>query len=136
MPKKDRKVFERDGKFYTQKGIELTRCSNTMTESEFFSWILSNARKLTLRWKPRNDALNMARRPYSGPDKRTKWEYQCSQCVDWFPKKMVEADHITPCGGMKSYESISLWYKRALVEMLDFKVLCKTCHNSKTQRER
>lgn len=128
-PKKKKKArIEKDGKYYTARGKELTRCSNTMTEAQFFSWILSNARRLTLRWKPRGDCLLEARRPYKGPNKRQQWEYNCSICNGWFSAKEVEADHIVPCGGIKSFDGIQGWYERALVEKEGFRVLCKECH--------
>lgn len=132
MKKPPRKTKEIDGKLYTIRGVELTRCSHTMTEAQFFSWVLSNARRLTTRWKPRNDALIEKRREYKGPDKRTKWEYQCSLCYNWYKKKDIEADHIIPCGGINGWEKIEGWYRRAFVEKEGFRVLCKECHNTIT----
>lgn len=123
------------GKYYSARGVELTRCSGWMTEAEYYSWILSNARRLTLRWRPRNEALARSRRIYKGSDKRIKWEYQCQICAEWVIRKEIEVDHIVPCGGIKCLADIPRWYTNALCEIDGFEVLCKSCHRLKTNKE-
>ena len=72
--------IEREGKYYTKRGVELTRASNTMTEAQFWAFILSALRKATKFWKPKMDCLNDGRRKYEGDNKRLKWEYLCDSC--------------------------------------------------------
>ena len=134
--KKKRTTKIIDGVICSARGVALTRCSNTMTEAEFFSWLLSNVRRSTIRWKPRNDQLNVYRVEYKGTDKRTKWHYRCENCSGFFKRKEIEVDHIIPCGGISCFEDIEGWYRRAFVEKEGFRVLCKECHNRRTQQDR
>ncbi len=130
--KKQRKIIEKDGKFYTARGAELTRASNTLTESEFFGRIISAIRRLTMYWKPKNDYLLTIRRPYSGTDKRTKWEYQCISCQQWFKRVDIECDHIAPVGSFKCFNDAPGYLERAFIEKEGYQALCKECHRSKT----
>lgn len=132
---KKRKIIEKDGRFYTSRGSELTRNSNTMTEAEYFSMILSALRQTTRYWKPALKALEKASRPSKRADKRVKKEYRCCICKDWFLRKEVDKDHIIPCGGINGYDKIIPWLKKAHVEE-GFQVLCKICHKQKTMEER
>ena len=125
-----------DGVICSVRGVPLTRASNTMTEAQFFSWILSNARRLTIKWKPRNDKLNEGRVPYKGNDKRTKWCYSCEHCGQYFKRSQIDLDHIVPCGGISCFEDIEGWYRRAFVEKDGFRRLCIECHNRRTQQDR
>lgn len=133
--KKKRIRTFKDGKWYSPKGIELTRNANTMTEAEYFSMILSALRQTTRFWKPTIAVLEKACRPSQSTNKRLKKEYQCNKCSHWFPKSNVQVDHIVPCGGINSYERVVPWLKLAHVEQ-GFQVLCKPCHAVKTQEER
>lgn len=134
--KKKRKIIEKDGKFYSVRGKELTRCSNTMTEAEFFSWIKSGIRRLTTRWEPKNDVLNENKRKYEGDNKRQKWEHQCSICLKWVPVGNIEIDHIIPIGHPTCFEDLGGIYERALCERSGFQKLCKECHKHKTAMDR
>ncbi len=133
--KKKRTVIEKDGKFYTPRGIELTRNANTMTEAQYFAMILSALRGTTRFWKPCLMALEAASRPSQSTNKRLKKEYQCNHCKEWFKRKDVEIDHIIPCQGITSYDRIVTWLMLAHVEE-GFQILCKPCHRIKTNEER
>lgn len=136
MPKKDRKIIEKDGKRYTTRGVELTHASQTLTTAEFWSFILGGLRKLTKFWKPKLDCLKSARRPYTGLDKRTKWEYTCAICKKWYKQKDVEVDHIIPIGGLNGPSKLATWVERAFVEIDGYQVLCKPCHLQKSKKEK
>lgn len=138
MTKRTKKSTSRiiDGVPCSPRGIPLTRCSNTLTEARFFAFILSHCRRITIKWKPKNDKLQEGKRPYTGTDKRTKFEYSCEICNGWFKGKDIEIDHIVPCGGINSFTKIAGWFERALCEVDGFQRLCKSCHNTKTQKER
>jgi 5-methylcytosine-specific restriction endonuclease McrA len=77
-----------------------------------------------------------ASRPYKGPDKRQKKEYQCNECKDWFKQKDVSVDHIIPVGPLRSFEDLPDFYRRLFVGPDKLQALCKDCHNRKTQAER
>jgi hypothetical protein len=54
------------------------RNAGTMTESAFWSFIRSALRQKSRWWKPITQCKMKARRTYKGPNKRQKFEYQCS----------------------------------------------------------
>lgn len=136
MPKKKREIIERDGKFYTKRGTELTRASNSMSESEYFAFILSALRKATRFWLPKMQKLEEQKTKYTGTDKRIKWLYKCEICAKLVKRSEIEVDHITNCGGMNSYEKLVPWCQKAFVEKEGFQVICKSCHKIKTAEER
>jgi len=76
-----------------------------------------------------------ARRTSQSDNKRLKWEYQCNHCNKWFPDKDVQVDHIVPVGTLKCAEDLIGFLERLTPEE-GFQVLCKECHNTKTQSER
>ena len=80
--------------------------------------------------------LKKARRPYGGEDKRTKWEYQCNECNNWFKTKDVEVDHIESAGSLKSYDDLAGFCERLFCEEENLQVVCKPCHKQITQEER
>ena len=75
-----------------------------------------------------------ARKPYSGPNKRQKWIYQCAHCKDWFKDKEIQVDHIIPVGTLRCYDDLVGFLKRLTPEE-GFQVLCKECHAKKTLAE-
>lgn len=110
-------------------------CSNTLTEAGLFGLIRSNLRRLSIRWKPRTEALNAVRRPKVNGG-RSKWEYHCSICLKWFIRAHVEVDHIYPCGSITCFNDIGPFVQRLLCEQDGFRILCKDCHLKITNRDR
>ena len=110
------------------KGL-LTRCSNTMTESQYLAWIRSALRSKWLRWQPRNDCLKAARRVYKGPSKLQKWEYQCAICTKWHVAKSMEMDHYPhDAGSILSVDDIGQFCNNLYCETSNLRALCKPCH--------
>ncbi len=132
---KKRKITEKDGRFFSPRGVELVRNCNTMTEAEYFAMILSALRSTTRFWKPCLKVLEASKRKSESSNKRLKYEYICAYCSGWFARKLVQIDHIVPCGGINSYDKIVPWLLKAHVET-GFQVLCKDCHKQKTNEER
>lgn len=118
-----------------RKLLERPYGSGTLTESGFFGLIRSALRRLSIRWKPRNEYLISVRRPKVGGG-RSKYEYPCEVCEKWFIKAHIEVDHITPCGSLRSFDDIGPFVKRLLCEANGFRVLCKSCHLAITNKER
>lgn len=119
--------------------VPRTRCGETWTEAAFWGFIRSNIRLMSRKWGPIREVLKDARRPYAGPDKRRKWEFQCARCRGWFARKEVEVNHLIPCGSLKSFEDIGPFVKRLLVEKEGFEVLCKgkgSCHQKETNSQK
>lgn len=139
--KKERKREQReDGTWWTVpkrgRAVQLTRCSNTLTEQEFWSRIRSVIRGGTRFWKPAIDAVEEFTRPYKGENKRIKKETQCQSCFKWVAKSSIQKDHIIPCGSLSCGDDVKGFIERAFCEKEGFQPLCKECHNIKTQKER
>jgi len=105
-----------------------TRCSNTMTESAFWSFIRSALRSKSMRWKPIYDAANAATRPYKGSNKQQKKERQCAECGGWFKLSETAVDHIEQCGSLKCADDLPAFVERLFCESDGLRVLCHECH--------
>jgi len=81
-------------------------------------------------------AKESARRKNQSSNKRMKWEYQCNICKQWFPDKEIQIDHIIPVGKLNCMEDIVPFIERLVVEKEGFQVLCRDCHQGKTNKER
>src|SRR5689334_11990647 len=60
---------------------------------EFYTWLRSGLRKLSRRWSAIYEALDKAKVPYKGDNKRRKWSYVCAECDMLFESKQVAVDH-------------------------------------------
>lgn len=111
--------------------VERTRAGETWTEAQYWAFIRSSLREMSLRWPPRKLAKLAARRPYVGANRLQKWEYQCSACECWFSDKQVQVDHIEECGTLKTLDDLPVFVGRLLCEIDGLRVLCKPCHNER-----
>ena len=116
--------------------VAKTRNSGTMTESAFWSFIRSALRNKSRWWKPITECKQKARRPYTGPNKRLKYEYQCNQCKGWYPEKQINVDHIIPAGTLTCSSDLPGFIERLFCEQENLLVLCEKCHDVKTKLER
>lgn len=112
-----------------------------MTEAAYWGWIRSNLRRMSLRWKPIYGVLKDCKRPVTAADRnkwgnRIKFVHQCSKCSQWFPKKLVEVDHIIPCGSLKTPEDVGPFIMRLLCERPGLRLLCSPCHVTITHQEK
>jgi len=112
------------------------RNGGTLTESGFWSFIRSALRQKSRWWKPITQAKANVKRPYKGPIKRQKFEYQCNHCKKWYPEKNVNVDHIIPAGALNCANDLPGFVERLFVEVEGLQVLCQDCHNIKTQNEK
>lgn len=106
------------------------------TQAEFMSFIRAALRQKSRRWAPIYSCLNAAKRPSKSKNKRLKWEYRCAKCKKWHPQKQVSVDHITPAGSLKTLEDLPKFVATLFCEEDNLQVLCKGCHDKKTQEER
>lgn len=113
-----------------------TRCSGTMTESQFLVWVRSALRSKSLRWLPRTQALQLARRPYNGPNKLQKYEVMCSLCKQWGKIKDHDVDHFPKsAGSILSIDDLGEFINNLYCETDNLRVLCKSCHSIHTLSE-
>jgi len=106
------------------------------SESEYFSFIRSGLRAKSNRWPVKYDVLNAAKRPYKGPNKRQKFEWQCNVCKKWVVGKEISIDHITPAGSLKCFADLPRFVETLLCEADNLQAICSVCHHAKTQQER
>jgi 5-methylcytosine-specific restriction endonuclease McrA len=116
-----------------------TRNAGTMSESAFWSFIRSALRQKSRWWKPIALRKQMSKRKYVGPKQgknRQQWEYQCASCLDWFPDKNINVDHIVPAGTLRCANDLPGFVERLFCEIDNLQVLCSTCHDKKTKSEK
>jgi 5-methylcytosine-specific restriction endonuclease McrA len=112
------------------------KAGGTWTNSRYFGFIRSALRRAWSKYPVKYQALNAARRPSQLEDKRTKWEYQCNCCNEWFKSVDVQVDHIQSAGTLTEYEHLPAFVERLFCEVDNLQVLCKPCHKAKTAEER
>lgn len=120
----------------TRTKLARDRNAGTMTNAMFWSFIRSALRQKSRWWKPISQCRMSSRRPYKGPSKRQKFEYQCAQCNNWFPEKQIAVDHKIPAGALNSGDDLKGFVERLFCEVEHLQVLCDGCHDVKTQKER
>ena len=108
--------------------VEKTRNSNTWSEARYFGFIRSTLRAGFTRWGPKHEAKKKAKVAYNA--------YECASCGETFTNKEVEVDHIVPAGSLKSFDDLPQFVERLFCEADGFQLLCKPCHQDKTNAER
>lgn len=108
--------------------VERTRNGGTWTEARYFSFIRSALRSAFQKWGPKHEAKKLAKRGYN--------QYECAHCGEIYGNKDTEVDHIEPAGSLKAYEDLPAFVERMFCEVDGFQVLCKACHQVKTNAER
>lgn len=98
---------------------------------ERIAFLRSQLRRISCRWKPIWQTKLKARRPYIGPLKRQKYEYQCNSCKLHFPSRKVQVDHIIPVGSFRTLDDLPGYVERLLCDGKNLQMLCLTCHKAK-----
>lgn len=115
------------------------RCSGEWTESRYRQFIINNLRRATQKWKPIQDCLKEAR--------VERGIYHCNGCHEEVPAtikddknkrvKNVFVDHIRPVIdpniGFTTYDD---FINGLFCERDNLQLLCKTCHDIKSQEEK
>jgi len=105
--------------------------------SKFFSFIRSALRKAFTRWPPKYHVLALAKSNVpKNRGGRQRFEYECAICHGKFPQKIVEVDHIIPCGSLKSFDDLAGFVERMFCSINHLRVVCKPCHKAVTAKER
>ena len=110
------------------KRVERTRNTGQWTEARYFGFIRSALRSAFMKWGPKHQAKLNAKQGYNS--------YLCAACDETFGSKDIEVDHITPAGSLKTYDDLPGFVERMFCEVEGFQVLCKPCHQLKTNDER
>lgn len=83
-------------------------------------------------WKPISQCKENAKRPYKGPNKLQKWEYQCNICKLFYKGTQVIVDHIIPVGSLTNSYDLPNFVETLFCEIDNLQCLCKGCHDKKT----
>lgn len=108
--------------------VERTRNGGQWTEARYFGFIRSALRAAFMKWGPKHQAKLNAKQGYN--------QYECVYCSEVFTSKEVEVDHIEPAGSLKTFADLPGFVERMFCEAEGFQVLCKDCHQVKTNEER
>ena len=116
--------------------IERTRNAGKLTEAAYWGKVRGALRKAFAAWEPARLAMIAARRPYTGPNKRQKFEVQCNDCKAWYQIKEIRRDHIIPVGSLRSVTDLLGFMQRLTPEdPKAFQMLCSTCHDTLTRAQ-
>lgn len=112
------------------------------------SWVVSQLRRLSIRWPPRGRVLKASRRELprkikkdGTPYKKANYEYQCNSCKNWFRSSDTVMDHIIPVVDPKdnTIKTEEEFFGKFVVSLLSYEdnwqVLCNSCHDEKTRHE-
>lgn len=107
------------------------------TPAQQFSFIKGALRNGTVKFPPRYEVLNAAKRgrQINQATGRMAEHYQCAQCLGLFPAKLVVTDHIEPVVPVTGFTSWHDVVVRMYCDPDGLQVLCKSCHKLKTQAE-
>ena len=108
------------------------RNAGTMSEPVFWQFIRNTLRRRSMVWKPINLCKERAKRLYTGPNKRQKYEYQCNICHMWYKGTQVCVDHIIPVGSLTNSYDLPHFVETLFCEIDNLQCLCKECHDKKS----
>ena len=107
------------------------------SEARFWGFVRSALRRAWTRWPPKYELLAEAKRIVpKNKNTRHKFEYQCTECKEWFANKDIEVDHIIPAGSLKCYQDLPKFVERLFVGKEYLRVVCKPCHKRITNEEK
>lgn len=117
---------------------EKTRAGGRWSEARYRSFIISLLRNGTRRWAPLGDVEKEAR--------TRRGFYRCAGCKEEVPAstkvngkrvKNYAIDHITPVVDPEvGFEGWEIYIERMYCERDNLQLLCKSCHDDKSTRER
>ena len=116
-----------------------TRNGNTWTEGTFNSFIKSMLRRGSTRWGPKYECKKNARVPLKFANLKNRYVFhsKCASCEKIYPETECSVDHINPIidptMGFLSWDKI---IENLFCELDGLQVLCKKCHDEKTQKEK
>ena len=92
------------------------------------SFLVRNLRRISYKWPPRNVALREAR--------IERGVYVCNMCGENFRNKEIVLDHIEPViNPSTGFVDWNEYVERLFVYEDGWQVLCRSCHDYKTEEE-
>ena len=114
--------------------VPRTRAGKTWSEARYFQFIRSALRQAYSRYPVKFQVKKEAERTVTG--QRHRYEYKCAHCGGWFMGKEIQVDHIEPAGSLRTFDDLPAFCERLFCEADGMQVLCKPCHQDKTNAER
>ena len=116
-----------------------TRNGNTWSEGQFNSFIKSMLRRGSTRWGPKYCVKKAARHTEKLPNDKGRLVFHslCASCGNIYPETTCAVDHILPV--VDPHKGFTTWddiIERLFCEEDNLQVLCKGCHDVKTQKEK
>ncbi len=105
-----------------------------MSEKEVIKFLRSALRRASQRWGPIWKVRLKARRPYKGPNKRQKHEYQCAKCKKYWIRTKINVDHVKPAGTLQAFSDLPAFAERLFCGEDGLQVLCLSCHKEKGRK--
>jgi 5-methylcytosine-specific restriction endonuclease McrA len=91
-------------------------------------WLKAQLRRVHHKWIPRSEAKKLAR--------VSRGKYKCAHCKDLYGPKDIAVDHIEPVIEVsKGFMGWDEYINRLFLPIKGYQILCKKCHNIKTQEE-
>jgi 5-methylcytosine-specific restriction endonuclease McrA len=97
-------------------------------KSKLSTWLTPKLRRISYQWKARKDAKTAAR--------ISRGKYECNMCSEIHGPKEICLDHIVPVvDPNKGFTDWNDYIEKLFCNEDGFQVLCKPCHDVKTQEE-
>jgi hypothetical protein len=97
-------------------------------EKEQKAFVISQLRKASYKWKYRTDAIKKAR--------IDRGVYKCASCYKLMGPKDFAVDHKDPVVDERGFVDWNTYVPRMICHTDNWQVICKPCHNIKTQQEK
>jgi 5-methylcytosine-specific restriction endonuclease McrA len=149
MPRKKKLVTKQGGKLEENKKAAATKRKTkklaprpfgcgTLTEAGRHAKIVGYLRSGSKWWKPKMETLRLARvgTRVNKATGRMAMHHKCKICKEDFPSKEVQVDHITPLVGAEGFKTWDEFIGILFCEKEGMQVLCKPCHQIKTNIEK
>ena len=111
----------------------------TWTEARLKAFIIAVLRQGTRRYPPKYETLNDAKttKKVNPKTKRLAQHYACAKCKADFPQKEVQVDHKKPVVDPKQgFVDWNTYIERLFCDKKNLQVLCTSCHEVKSSKEK
>jgi 5-methylcytosine-specific restriction endonuclease McrA len=116
------------------------------TQARFWGFIRSGLREKFNRYPPKYEAMKAVvsdeptgeyyKTGHRKGQAKTVKRYLCASCGNRFRQYDVQVDHIVSAGSLKSFADLPGFTERLFCGVDDLQILCKPCHERKTQEEK
>jgi len=115
-----------------------TRKPKEWTPARWHAFVVSVLRSGTRKYPPKYETLNEAKttKQINKRTLRLAQHYLCRKCQKEYPASEVQVDHVAPVVGPEGFVSWDSFIKNLYCDKENLQVLCTSCHDAKTKKER